>query len=85
MVTVGEGKGGMTWESSPATYITICEVDSQWEFAVWSRELKAGDLERAMGREVGGCFRRRAGGAYVSYDWFMLMYGGYHPNIVLIE
>ena len=22
------------------TYITICKIDSQWEFAVWLRELK---------------------------------------------
>ena len=22
------------------TYITICKIDSQWEFAVWLRKLK---------------------------------------------
>ena len=24
------------------TYITICKIDSQWEFAVWLRKLKPG-------------------------------------------
>ena len=24
------------------TYITICKIDSQWEFAVWLRKLKKG-------------------------------------------
>ena len=24
------------------TYITICKLDSQWEFAVWLRKLKQG-------------------------------------------
>ena len=26
----------VTWE----TYITICKIDSQWEFAVWLKKLK---------------------------------------------
>ena len=37
------------------TYITICEIDSQWEFAVWLRKLKLGlciNLEGWDGREV---------------------------------
>ena len=41
------------------TYITICKIDSQWEFGVWLRKLKEGlcinlegwDEERD-GREV---------------------------------
>ena len=24
------------------TYITICKIDSQWEFSVWLRKLKQG-------------------------------------------
>ena len=24
------------------TYITLCKIDSQWEFAVWLRKLKQG-------------------------------------------
>ena len=30
----------MYGESNMQTYITICKIDSQWEFAVWLRELK---------------------------------------------
>ena len=27
-------------KSNMETYITICKIDSQWEFAVWLRKLK---------------------------------------------
>ena len=30
----------MYGKSNMETYITICKVDSQWEFAVWLRKLK---------------------------------------------
>ena len=29
-------------EGNMETYITICKIDSQWEFAVWLGELKPG-------------------------------------------
>ena len=29
-------------ESNMETYITVCKIDSQWEFAVYLRELKNG-------------------------------------------
>ena len=32
----------MYGKSNMETYITICKIDSQWEFAVWLRELKQG-------------------------------------------
>ena len=32
----------MHGESNMETYITICKIDSQWEFAVWLRKLKYG-------------------------------------------
>ena len=32
----------MYGKSNMATYITICEIDSQQEFAVWLRKLKQG-------------------------------------------
>ena len=39
-------------------YITICKIDSQWEFAAWLRELKQQgpciNLEGRMGWEMGG-------------------------------
>ena len=36
------GEGEMYGESNMETYITICKIDSQWEFAVWLRKLKQG-------------------------------------------
>ena len=32
----------MSGESNMETYITICKIDSQWEFAVWLRKFKPG-------------------------------------------
>ena len=29
-----EGEGGMYGESNMETYITICKIESQWEFAI---------------------------------------------------
>ena len=44
--TYGHGERGredeMYGESNMKTYITICKIDSQWEFAVCLRELKLG-------------------------------------------
>ena len=51
----------MCGESNMETYITICKLDSQREFAVRLRELKQGfciNLEGGMGREMGGRFKR---------------------------
>ena len=49
----------MYGESNMETYITMCKIDSQWEFAVWFRKLKQRlsiNLERwdgeGDGREV---------------------------------
>ena len=36
------GEGEMYGERNMETYITICKIDSQWEFAVWLRKLKQG-------------------------------------------
>ena len=50
------GEGEMYGESTMETYITICKIDSQWEFAVCLRELKQGhciNLEK-LGREGDG-------------------------------
>ena len=44
----------MYGESNMETYITICKIDTQWEFAVWLREIKEGlciNLERWDGEE----------------------------------
>ena len=34
------GEGEMYGKSNTETYITICKIDSQWEFAIWLRKLK---------------------------------------------
>ena len=34
------GEGEMYGKSNMEIYITICKIDSQWEFAVWLRKLK---------------------------------------------
>ena len=38
----GGGEGEMYGESNMETYITICKIDSQREFAEWLRKLKQG-------------------------------------------
>ena len=50
-----EGEGKMYGESNIETYNIICKTDSQWEFAVWLRELKqelCDRLKGGVGREV---------------------------------
>ena len=47
MDTAGKGRrsGWEVWregESNMETYITICKIDSQWQFAVCLRKLKQG-------------------------------------------
>ena len=57
----------MYGKSNMETYITICKIDSQQEFAVWLRKLRQGlciNLEWWSGRERGGRFKRK--GVYVS-------------------
>ena len=56
----------MYGKSNVETYITICQIDSQGEFASWLRKLKQGlsvNLEGWDGREMGGRFKRE--GIYV--------------------
>ena len=44
------GEGEMCGESNVDTYITICKIDSQREFAVWLRKLKLGFCVNLDGR-----------------------------------
>ena len=56
------GEGEMYGKSNMETYITICKIDRQWEFAVWLRKVKQGlciNLISGMGRKMGGSFKRR--------------------------
>ena len=57
----------MHGKSNMETYITICKIDSQQEFAEWLRKLKQG-LCVSMQREMGGRFKRE--GKYV-YLWLI--------------
>ena len=57
----------MHGKSIMETYITICKIDSQWEFAVWLRKLKQ-PRGVGMGREMGGRFKRE--GKY-EYLWLI--------------
>ena len=41
-------------KSNMETYITICKIDSQWEFAVWLSKLKQGLCINIEGWEGGG-------------------------------
>ena len=34
-----EGEGGRYGDSNMETYIIICKIEIQWEFAVWLKEL----------------------------------------------
>ena len=66
----------MYGKSNMETYITMCKIDSQWEFAVWFRKLKQRlsiNLERfdgeGDGREV------QKGREYMyTYGCFMLRF-----------
>jgi len=61
----------MYGKSNMETYILICKIDNQWDFAVWLRKLKQGlcinlegwDVEGEVGR-----FKRE--GIYV-YLWLI--------------
>ena len=71
----GEEKAGgkIYGESNIEIYNTICKIDSQWEFAVWLRELKQGLCDRlkgGMGREMGWMSGRE--GTWV-YLWLILV------------
>ena len=63
--TYGHGErredGEMYGKSNMETYITICKIDSQWEFAIWLRKLKQGlciNLERWDGERDGREFQK---------------------------
>ena len=61
----------MYGKSNMETYITICKIESQQEFAVWLRKLKQRlsiNLEGCDEEEMGGSFKRE--GIYV-YLWLI--------------
>ena len=65
------GEGEIYGKNNIETYITICKIDSQQEFAVWLRKLKQGlciNIEGWMERKMEGSFKRE--GIYV-YLWLI--------------
>ena len=61
----------MYGKNNMETYITICKIDSQREFAVWLRNSNGGCVSSkrgGMGQEMGGRFKRV--GIYV-YLWLI--------------
>ena len=68
-----EGEGERYGESNIQIYNTMCKTDSQWEFAIWLRELIQGlcdNLEGWDGEGMRGGFRRE--GAWI-YLWLILV------------
>ena len=88
--TFGHSGGRRGWDDLREwlwnIHITICKIDSQWEFDVWCRESKAQALWRPGGIGWGGKWERGSGGRGHVYTRgrFMLMYGKNHCNIAII-
>ena len=52
-----EGEGEMYGDSNIGIYLSMCKIDSQWEFSIRLRELKQGLCDRLNGgmeRKMGG-------------------------------
>ena len=61
----------MYGKSNMETYITLCKIDSQQEFAVWLRKLKQGLCINLEGRDgKGGGREVQKDGIYV-YLWLI--------------
>ena len=63
------GEGEMRGKSNRETYITICKIDSQWEFAVWLRELKLGLCINLEGWDGEGDGREVQKGGDICYTY----------------
>ena len=63
------GEGEMYGQSNKETYITICKINSQWEFAVWLRKLKTGALYQPRGVGTGGRWERGSKGRGYMYTY----------------
>ena len=64
-------------------YTTICKIDSQWEFAVWCRELKPLLCDNQEGVGSGGRWEGGSRGKrhVYTYGWFMSIHGRNQHNI----
>ena len=69
-----EGEGEIYGESNTETYNTICKIDSQWEFAVWHRELNRGSVTRRWDGEGDEREVWEGEDMVVPMGWFLLMH-----------
>ena len=70
----------MYGKSNMETYITICKIDSQWEFAVWLRKLKQGLCINLEGWDGEGVSKGR--GYMYTYGRFILRFDRKQQNPV---
>ena len=70
----------MYGKSNMETYITICKMDSQPEFAVWLRKLKQGLCINLEGWDGEGVLKGR--GYMYTNGWFMLRFDRKQQNSV---
>ena len=61
----------MYGKSNMETYITICKIDSQREFAVWLRKLKTGALYQPRGVRWGGQWEEGSKRGIYVYLWLI--------------
>ena len=59
--------GGMYEESDMEAYVTIYKIDSQWEFAVWLRELISGLCNNLEGSDGDGGSRGKGTCVYLGF------------------
>ena len=64
---MGRGEGEMYGKSNMETYITICKIDRQQEFAVWLRKLKPGLCINLEGCDGGGKWEEGSKGRRYMY------------------
>ena len=68
------------WTTTTKSYITMCKIASQWEFAVWLRELQLGLCNNLDGWDGEGGSRGR--GHMSTHGWFMLIFGRNQHNTI---
>ena len=61
----------ITMERYMETYMTICKIDSQWEFAVWLRKLNQGLCINLEGCDGEGDGREVQKGGYMYILWLI--------------
>ena len=74
------GEGEMYGKSNLETSITICNIDSQWEFALCLRELRQGLCVNLDGWDGEGGSKGR--GHMYTYGWFVLRFDRKQQNSV---